>query len=142
ATGETSLVSTGTPPVLVSRADEAASQLAPSLLIFGSATKPASMRFTPDTDSTEGIVTVGFDPPAVVFGGSSIGFHCPTFIIDDSEQAKGPGQGISSLVPSIPRIDADEVGWRGILTRQVDFYLPKDVPFFGGQPIKGYFAIP
>ncbi len=142
ATGRSSLVSTGKPPILVSRADEAASQLAPSLLVFGSEAQPASIRFTPDTSSTEGIVTAGFEPAAVVFGSSGIGFHCPTFIIDDSGRDKGPGDGAPGLDPPLAHIDADDKAWRGLLARQLDFYLPPDVPVFGGQPIKGYFAIP
>jgi len=144
ATGEASLVSLEKPAVLVSKSNEAASQLAPSLLIFGTASKPASMHFTPDTspDSVEGVLVVGFQSEAVVFGGSKIGFSCPQFVLDDSETAKAPGTGISSVIPALPHIKADEVGWRGFLAREVDFYLPKDTPFFGGQPIKGYFAIP
>ncbi len=142
ATGEASLASTGQPAVLVSRAEEAGSQLAPSLLIQGTPEKPASLRFTPDTDSTEGIVTVGFDTPAVVFGNSSIGFHCPALVIDDSQEHAGPGSGAPALSPPLDHIDADNKTWRGILARQLDFYLPRDVPFFGGQPIKGYLAIP
>ena len=42
----------------------------------------------------------------------------------------------------MPTIDADTPSWRGILARELDFYLPADVPLFGGQPIKGYLAIP
>jgi len=142
ATGETSLTSTGQPPKLVCRAGEAGSQLAPSLLISGAPGKPASIRFTPDTDSTEGIVTVGFDPPAVVFGNSAIGFHCEAFSIDDSKSNAAPGTGAPGLSPPLGHIDADDRAWRGILARAIDFYLPRDVPFFGGQPIKGYFAVP
>lgn len=141
ATGKSGLVSTGKPPILVSRAEEA-SQLAPSLMISGSSAEPASIRFTPDTDPTPGIVTVGFDPPAVVFGSSGIGFHCPRFVIDDSGEHKGPGEGAPGLRPPLANIAADEPSWRGPLARELDFYLPQDVPFFGGQPIKGYFAIP
>ena len=129
-------------PMLVCRSGEASAQLGPALLVSGSAAKPASIRFTPDTDSTEGVITLGLEPPAVMFGSSGIGFHCPSIILDDSEIAKGPGNGAPGVDPPKATIDADDNGWRGILARQMDFYLPKDVPFLGGHPIKGYFSIP
>ena len=49
-------------PRLVSRSVEPGAALGPALLIAGSATSPASIRFTPDTDSTDGIVTLGLHP--------------------------------------------------------------------------------
>lgn len=134
--------SPGSVPMLVSRSEEAGSVLAPSLLVSGSASSPAGIRFTPDTDSEEGIVAFGFDPPAVVFGGSGIGFHCPLLVMDDSVNAHGPGSGAPWVDPPLVSISADDDSWRGFLARQLDFYLPASVPFFGGRPIKGYFAIP
>ncbi len=80
-------------PRLVSRSVEPGAALGPALLIAGSATSPASIRFTPDTDSTDGIVTLGLQASTVVFGTSSVGFDCPFVVIDDSETAAGPGQG-------------------------------------------------
>jgi hypothetical protein len=127
-------------PALVSRSDEAGSDLAPSLLIQGSGAAPASMRFTPDTDSTEGIVAFGIEPDTVVFGTSGIGFKLPALVIDDSETAKAPGSGAPDLDPPIAALPADENSWRGIIARELDFYLPADVPLFGGRAIKGYFA--
>ena len=128
-------------PILVSRSSEAGSALGPALLIFGSASEPASIRFTPDIDSTEGVVAFGLEPSTVVFGSSGIGFDCPALIIDDSEVAKAEGSGVPSLDPPLAAIQADTESWRGILARKLDFYLPADVPLFGGHPIKGYLAI-
>jgi hypothetical protein len=121
---------------------EAGSQPAPSLLVYGDPDKPVSMRFTPDTDPTEGIITLGFNSEAVLFGSSKVGFVCPKFILDDSDVNAGIGQGVQGLDPPLAHIDADDPSWRGFLARNLDFYLPKSVPFFGGQPIKGYFAVP
>ncbi|SDY88742.1 hypothetical protein [Nitrosomonas sp. Nm58] len=129
-------------PYLVSRASEPGAALGPALLISGSAVEPANMRFTADTDSTKGVIVLGLEPRTVVFGNSKIGFDCPAVIIDDSEDAKGPGNGAPALDPPLPSISADTPSWCGILARELDFYLPADVPLFGGQPIKGYFAIP
>jgi hypothetical protein len=132
----------GSSPMLVCRSTEPGSEIGPALLIAGSAPAPASVRLTPDTDSTEGVVAFGLEPPAVVFGQSGIGFHCPAIVIDDSESAKGPGQGAPGLDPPLPSIKADAESWRGILARELDFYLPPGVPFFGGHPIRGYLEIP
>jgi hypothetical protein len=129
-------------PVLVSRSAEAGGVLGPALLISGTAAKPAGMRFTPDTDSNEGIVAFGLEPSTVVFGSSKVGFDCPVLIIDDSETDKADGDGAPAVDPPLAVISADTPSWRGILARQLDFYLPADVPLFGGQPIKGYLAIP
>ena len=129
-------------PYLVSRGGEAGDVLGPALLISGSAAEPASLRFTPDTNSTKGVIALGLEPRTVVFGTSKIGFDCPAIIIDDSEDAKGPGDGAPTLDPPLPVIAADTPAWRGILVRDLDFYLPSDIPLFGGRPIKGYFAIP
>jgi hypothetical protein len=129
-------------PMLVSRSAEAGAALGPCLLISGTDGTQASMRFTPDNDSTDGVIAFGLEPSTVVFGKSNIGFDLPSVIIDDSETAKGPGAGAPRLDPPKPSIDADVPAWRGILARELDFYLPADVPLFGGQPIKGYLAIP
>lgn len=129
----------GTTPVLVSRSEEGGAALGPALLITGSAAVPARLRFTPDTDSTEGIVALGFEPQTVVFGDTGIGFTCPALVLDDSESAKGPGQGAPGLDPPLAEIDADTLTWRGIFAREVVFYLPASVPFVGGRPIRGYF---
>ncbi|WP_293902416.1 hypothetical protein [Phenylobacterium sp.] len=129
-------------PHLVSRGGEVGDALGPALLISGSDGAPANLRFTPDTDSTRGVVALGLEPRTVVFGGSKIGFDCPAVIIDDSEDDKGPGDGAPALDPPLATIDADTPAWRGLLAREIDFYLPASVPLFGGHPIKGYFAIP
>jgi hypothetical protein len=129
-------------PRLVSRPVEPGAALGPALLVTGSAASPASIRFTPDTDSTDGVIALGLEPSTVVFGSSNIGFDCPILIIDDSETAAGPGAGAPALDPPKASIDADTPSWRGILARELDFYLPADVPLFGGHPIKGYLAIP
>jgi hypothetical protein len=129
-------------PSLVSRGGEAGDALGPALLIAGSGAEAASLRFTPDTDSTKGVVAFGLEPRTVVFGSSNIGFDCPAVIIDDSEEDKGPGDGAPALDPPLAVIDADTPAWRGLLAREIDFYLPAAVPLFGGHPIKGYFAIP
>ena len=131
----------GSAPMLVNRAENPA-QLGPALLVSGSGSEAASIRITPDTSETDDVVVFGLEPPAVVFGSSRIGFHCPAIILDDSENAKGPGNGVPVVVPPKASIDADVPSWRGILARELDFYLPSSVPFFGGQAIKGYFAIP
>lgn len=128
-------------PILVSCSSGTGSALGPALLISGSATEPASIRFTPDTDSTQGVVAFGLEPSTVVFGSSNIGFDCPVLIIDDSIEAKAEGNGAPSIDPPKETIDADERSWRGILARRLDFYLPADVPLFGGQPINGYLEI-
>ncbi len=129
-------------PILVSRSSEAGAALGPALLISGSESEPASIRFTPDTDSTEGgVVAFGLEPSTVVFGSSKIGFECPVLVIDDSEEAKAEGNGAPSLDPPLAAIQADTLSWRGILARKIDFYLPADVPLFGGHPISGYLAI-
>lgn len=129
-------------PVLVSRSPEAGAELGPALLVSGTASEPAHMRFTPDTDSTRGIVAFGLEPSTVLFGDSQIGFDCPTIVIDDSEDAFAPGQGAPALDPPLAEIRADQPAWRGLLARQVDFYLPASIPFVGGRPIQGYVAIP
>lgn len=128
-------------PYLVSRSPEPGAALGPALLISGSAAEPTSMRFTPDTDSTKGIVSLGLEPSTVVFGSSQIGFDCPAIVIDDSEDAKAPGSGAPALDPPVASIAADTPAWRGIVSREFDFYLPADVPLFGGRPIKAFFAI-
>lgn len=132
----------GATPQLVSRGGEAGDALGPALLISGTAAEPASLRFTPDTDSTKGVVALGLEPTTVVFGSSKVGFDCPAIIIDDSEDDKGLGEGAPGLDPPLATIDADTPAWRGLLARELDFYLPADIPLFGGRPIKGYLAIP
>ena len=129
-------------PILVSRSTEAGAELGPALLVSGSETTPAVIRFTPDSDSTEGVIALGLEPSTVVFGTSSIGFDCPALILDDSETAKGPGSGAPALDPPKDAIEADTLSWRGLLARELDFYLPGDLPVFGGQPIKGFLQIP
>jgi hypothetical protein len=141
ADGTVRLEPNGTKPTLVSRSPEPGAALGPALLVFGSANETASIRFTPDTDSNDGIITLGLEPPTVVFGSSSVGFELPAVVIDDSESAKGPGDGAPGLEPPLASIPADTPTWRGILARELDFYLPADVPLFGGAPIKGYLAI-
>ncbi len=128
-------------PVLVSRSPEAGAALGPALLISGLAGAQAEMRFTPDTDSTKGIISLGLQPSTVVFGSSNIGFDCPVVVIDDSEDAKAPGDGAPALDPPLATIVADTPAWRGIVARDFDFYLPADVPLFGGRAIKAFFAI-
>ncbi len=143
AEGGFELRANGRKPVLVSRSDEAGTRLGPALLISGSATAGAGMTFTVDTDSsTGGVIALGLDPPAVVFGGSRIGFRCPVVVLDDSGSVAAAGQGAPGLRPPKPSIDADDPPWRGLLAREIDFYLPPGVPFLGGQPIKGYFELP
>jgi len=127
---------------LACKGDEAGDTLGPALLVAGSTTESVSMRFTPDTESTKGVVALGLEPSTVVFGASGIGFDCPSIILDDSEEAKGPGHGAPGLDPLLAAITADEPAWRGLLARELDFYLPANVPMFGGRPIKGYFAMP
>lgn len=129
-------------PILVCRSTEVGAQLAPSLLVVGTTDSPASIRFTPDTDSVEGVVAFGLEPKEVVFGGSNIGFVCPVMTIDDSGTATAPGLGAPGLDPPLDRIDADDKAWRGLLAREIDFYLPADLPYIGGRAIKGYLAIP
>ncbi|MGY5775083.1 hypothetical protein [Rhizobium sp. LEGMi135b] len=130
-------------PLIVSRSTEAGAVLGPALLISGSAAAPASLRFTPDTDSTEGVVAFGFEPPAVVFGNTNIGFECPAFVIDDSATAPPDARhGAPGLQPPLPTIAADAPVWRGFLARELNFYLPRDLPIFGGHAIRGYFALP
>ncbi|MEA5120016.1 MAG: hypothetical protein VB040_01950 [Propionibacterium sp.] len=129
-------------PVLVSRSPEAGVVLGPALLVAGTADTPASIRFTPDTSSTAGIVALGLEPSTVVFGSSKIGFDLPALVIDDSIEAGAAGTGAPGLDPPLATIAADEPSWRGLLARQLDFYLPAEVPLFGGQPIKGYLAVP
>jgi hypothetical protein len=130
-------------PLIVSRSGEAGAELGPAMLISGAAGRPASMRFTPDTDSTEGVTAFGFEPPTVVFGGSSIGIECPAFILDDSAEAPPDNlHGAPGLDPPLPKIAADSAAWRGFLARELKFYLPRDLPIFGGRPIRGYFALP
>jgi len=130
-------------PVLVSGSSEPGAALGPALLVAGSDGAPASIRFAPDTDSTEGgVVALALEPSTVVFGTSTIGFDCPAVVIDDSETDKAPGTGAPALDPPLASIDADTPAWRGILARELDFFLPADVPLFGGHPINGYFAVP
>lgn len=52
-------------PYLVSRGGEPGDALGPALLVSGSESVPASLRFTPDTDSTEGVVALGLEPRAM-----------------------------------------------------------------------------
>src|SRR5947209_7818934 len=78
--------------------------------------------FKPDTDSIDGVITLGLEPSTVVFGSSNIGFECPWLIIDDSDTAAGPGAGAPALDPPKASIDADTPSWRGILARQIDFW--------------------
>lgn len=129
-------------PVLVSRAAQAGVALGPALLVSGSAGSPAHFRFTPDTSELSGIVAFGLEPSTVVFGDSKVGFDLPALVIDDSEEAAAAGTGAPALDPPLAGIAADTPAWRGLLARQLDIYLPAEVPFFGGRPIKGYLAIP
>ncbi len=132
----------GHPAKLISVSPDGA-QSGPALLISGDAGTPAGMKFTADTDSSEGgIVQVAFDSPAVTFGTSSIGFACPAFTLDDSDTLHAEEPDAPGVVLPQPLIDAYKDGWKGFLAREFDFYLPPQVPFFGGEPIKGYFALP
>jgi hypothetical protein len=130
-------------PLLVSRGGGAGAALGPALLVSGTDTSVASMRFTPDTSSTEGVVAFGPEPSVVVFGTSAVGFECPAITIDDSASAAAPGgPGAPGLEPPLASINADDPAWRGIVVRELDFYLPATVPIVGGHPIKGYLEIP
>ena len=130
-------------PCLVSGAAEAGRGAGACVAGVRDAAAPASMRFTPDTDSTEGVVALGLEPRPWCSARSRIGFDCPALIIDDSEDGQGARRRVRPRsTRRWPTIAADTPAWRGILARELDFYLPADVPLFGGQPIKGYFAIP
>jgi hypothetical protein len=63
-------------------------------------------------------------------------------VIDDSETNAAAGSGAPTLDPPKASIDADTPSWKGILVRQLSFYLPSTFPLFGGRPIHGYFEIP
>ncbi|MBK8903657.1 MAG: hypothetical protein IPM53_20915 [Anaerolineaceae bacterium] len=130
-------------PILVSKSAEAGATLGPALLISATPTAPATLRLTPDTDSTAGIVKLGLKPDTVMFGNSGIGFSLPDGLaLDESEEAAAPGQGVTGITPQIDRLPADEEAWRGLLARQLTFYLPPSIPLFGGTPINGYLALP
>jgi hypothetical protein len=120
----------GHDPVIISPSREAGAEPGPALLVSAASGRPATMRFTPDTVSTEGIVAFALEPSTVVFGNSGIGFDCPSVVIDDSEVNKAEGQGAPLLDPEISEIAPDKPEWRGILARQLDFYLPESVPLF------------
>ena len=131
-------------PRLICHSPEPGTELTPSLVISGSGSEPAGIRFTPDTDSTEGVVELALQPSTVVFGDSQVGFELESLTLDDSETATAhfldepdTGQG-----PAIPSDDpARQPHWRGLLARGLSFVLPKDLPLFGGQEIRGYLAI-
>ena len=82
---------------------------------------------------------MGFKPQTVVFGNSGIGFTSSALVLDDSTSAKAPGNGSPGLDPPRAEIDADVLAWRGILAREMAFYLSANVPFVGGRAIRGYF---
>lgn len=138
----TRLEPTGVKPILVSRSGTPGAELGPAILITGGPSKPATLRLVPDTSSEEGVFSIGLEPETVVFGDTGIGFTCPAFTIDDSTEHSAPGKGVPGLDPPKEKIDADDPAWRGLLARQLDFYLPADLPFFGGRPISAYVAIP
>jgi hypothetical protein len=114
----------GARPMLVSRSDQPGAALGPALLVEGPAGGLARVRFTPDTDPTPGIVAFGLEPPTVMFGGSGVGFRCPAIVIDDSEQHAAPGAGAPALDPPLAALPADAPAWRGLLARELTFYLP------------------
>lgn len=131
-----SLVANGQKPRIVSKAAEAGTTLGPALCIAGGPGDVASLRFTPDTNSALGdIIAFGFDQEYVAFGDSHIGFHLDDFVIDHSATKAADGHGP-------PGFAADQPAWTGMLARKLDFYLPGSVPFIGGEPISGYFALP
>jgi hypothetical protein len=133
----------GARPMLVSRSEEPGSKLAPSLLVKAKAGEPTEIRFTPDTDSTEGVVSFGLEPDAILFGGSGIGFRCPAITIDDSTVARAPGpKGAPGVRPPRAEIEPDKEIWRGLVARELEFFLPPSLPFIGEQPLRGYLAIP
>ena len=133
----------GARPMLVSRSTQPGSVLAPSLLVKAKAGEPTEIRFTPDTDSTEGVVSFGLEPEAILFGGSGIGFRCPAITIDDSTTARVPGpKGAPGVRPPCAEIEPDKEIWRGLVARELEFFLPPSLPFIGEQPLRGYLAIP
>lgn len=124
---------------LVSGSGNPADQLAPSLLISGDATKPASLRFTPDTTSQPGIVPFTLRPSTVLIGDSGVALEFGGFVFDDSdtEAAALPPAGGAAQPKSDP---TTAPVWRGLLCRQITLYLPNTVPIFGGRPISMWFA--
>ncbi|MDX8464597.1 hypothetical protein RFM26_02715 [Mesorhizobium sp. VK23B] len=88
------------------------------------------------------MISLGFDPPAVLFGNSGIGFVCDAVTLDDSVAAAAPGTGAPGIDPPKVQIEADLPGWRGLIARQLEFFLPPEIPVLGGHPIGGYFELP
>lgn len=123
---------------IVSRSGNANDVVAPSLLIFGDATKPASLRFTPDTSKEDGIVPFGLEPPTALVKGTSIGLEFGAITFDDSETAAAPDQGGEAL--KIASDPTKTVAWRGIVCRDLKLCLPVSIPLFGGRPIEMWFA--
>jgi hypothetical protein len=143
ADGVVTLTAVAGKPVLVSKSAEAGAALGPALLISAPSGAPATIRLTPDTDSTAGTVRLGLQPDTVMFGTSGIGFSLPDGLaLDDSTEAAVPGQGAPELTPPLAILPADEPAWRGLLARKLTFYLPPGIPLFGGTPITGYLALP
>lgn len=103
----------------------------------------ARVSLVPTTDAFEGdLIALGFDSEAVPIGGSGVGFVVPSLTFDDSATAVGSGgPGAPGLDPAVPRLEADEQQWKGIVARRIDVYLPPSVPLFGGRPIRGHFEL-
>ena len=145
----------GAKPILAPHTSDPGAALGPALQIRGSATEPASIHVTPDTLTDDGVIELAFkssldgpgqqgmnfDPVPVVFGSSGIGFFSSGIVLDDSGTLAASGHGAPGLVPPLAAIPADTPVWRGILSRELDFFLPASVPFVGGRPIRGYAAI-
>lgn len=131
-------------PRLVCASPGTGADLVPSLLVSGSATEPAGIRFTPDTASTEGIVELALRPPTVVFGQSGVGFELASLSLDDSGTATAPvldapaAGGAPDVPPDSP---ARRPEWRGLVARGISWVLPSGLPLFGGQELRGHVVL-
>lgn len=132
----------GQPALVVAKSQ--GSELGPALLIAAGPGERAHFALVADTDKSKGdLVALGFETETVVFGTSGLGVGVKNLTYDDSSTAVAPdGPGAPSLVPPVAKIAADDQAWKGIVARQLDFYLPPSVPVFGGRPLRGYFEAP
>lgn len=117
-----------------------------SLLVEGSNGGAATLRLSPTVGGDDGVIALQLVPPTVLIGGG-FGLELPidaagqrqAIVIDDSDRAKPPG--VTSLGGQVVQTPADSNAWRGIVVRQMRFYLPQAIPLFGRHAVDAYFEL-
>ena len=101
-----------------------------TLRVRGEAGLTAGLSLKPFAGDTEGIIELQLDPPIVLFGATGFGLDLSNgFLIDDSITAAPPPLANNGPDP------ASDPAWRGIAIRKARLFVPKSLPFLGGQAV-------